>query len=188
MLQINQELINLIKGFEGLRLVAYDDKNPNKVLKPNDKILGTLTIGYGHTKGVFIGQVITESQAEKMLIEDLESYINTVLNVVKVPLNINMFNALVSLCYNIGQGAFKGSTLVKYLNNNDYVNASEQIKVWHSYNTLHARRYKEFELFNQDKFVLEMIIPAIEITKKKANYILPIVAIILLFLIPKFLR
>ncbi|MBL4860894.1 MAG: lysozyme, partial [Acinetobacter sp.] len=42
----------------------------------------------------------------------------------------NQFDALVSLAYNIGTGAFSGSTLVKKLNVHDIRGAADQFDVW----------------------------------------------------------
>ncbi|KQD16250.1 lysozyme [Acinetobacter baumannii] len=47
-----------------------------------------------------------------------------------MPLTQNQFDALVSLAYNIGSGAFKGSTLLKLLNKGDYKGAADQFLVW----------------------------------------------------------
>ena len=91
--------IALIKEFEGLRLKAY--KCPG----------GVWTIGYGHTAGVKPGMVITESQAEEFLKEDLLVFEKAVNNQ-NLSINQNQFDALVSLVYNIGIGNFKKSTLL----------------------------------------------------------------------------
>ena len=49
---------------------------------------------------------------------------------VNIPLNQNQFDALVSLAYNIGTGAFNKSTLVKKLNAGDILGAADQFDVW----------------------------------------------------------
>lgn len=83
--------INLIKKFEGCVLKAY--KCP----------AGVLTIGYGHTKGVFAGQVICEEEAEEMLKQDLPTYEDAVNKYMDIyNFNQNQFDALVSFAYNIG--------------------------------------------------------------------------------------
>ena len=61
---------------------------------------------------------------------DLKAFEQTVNNTVKVPLNQNQFDALVSLAYNIGSTAFKNSTLVKRLNEGNYKAAANQFNVW----------------------------------------------------------
>lgn len=61
---------------------------------------------------------------------DLKKFENTVNDVVKVPINQNQFDALLSLAYNIGSTAFKNSTLVKKLNAGDILGAADQFNVW----------------------------------------------------------
>lgn len=91
--------IELIKRFEGFRSSAY--------LCP----AGVLTIGYGHTKNVHLGDVCTEMQAEQYLSEDLEMAENE-LNKMQ-GLNQNQFDALVSFNFNVGVRNFQKSTLRK---------------------------------------------------------------------------
>jgi lysozyme len=61
---------------------------------------------------------------------DLKIFERAVNGAVKVPLTQNQFDALVSLSYNIGVGAFKKSTLLKKLNSGDYKGAANQFDVW----------------------------------------------------------
>jgi len=110
--------INLIKEFEGLRLEAYRCS------------AGVLTIGYGTTAGVKPGQAITAAKAEELLAADLRKFEDTVNTAVAVPLTQGMYDALVSLTYNIGSGAFRASTLLRKLNAKDYAGAAEQFPRW----------------------------------------------------------
>ena len=89
---------NLIKEAEGLRLEAY--------LCP----AGVPTIGWGHTKGVKIGQHITLAEAEDLLVEDIAP-IERLLNGMKINFRQEQFDALVSWIFNLGEGKFKGSTM-----------------------------------------------------------------------------
>ena len=91
--------INLIKHFEGCVLTAY--KCP----------AGVWTIGYGHTKDVQPGDEWSESHANHMLEVELEEYENYVNTAVKVPLQQNQFDALVSWTYNLGGGNLNASTI-----------------------------------------------------------------------------
>jgi lysozyme len=52
---------------------------------------------------------------------------------VTVPLFQYEFAAFVSLAYNIGVGAFCGSTLVKKLNAEDYAGACAEISKWNKF-------------------------------------------------------
>lgn len=96
---------------------------------------GILTIGVGHTSAtveprVTAGLTITTRQASEILSRDLEIFVAAVNASVKVPLNQNEFDALVSLTFNIGAGAFKGSTLLRKLNAGDRKGAADQFLVW----------------------------------------------------------
>ncbi len=142
-MKISQEGIELIKRWEGLKLQAYLDGG------------GVATIGYGHTKNVKQGDIITPMQAEAFLKKDLGWAEETIHDVVKVPLTQYQYDALVSLCFNIGAYAFTKSTLVKFLNKMEYDNAATQFVRW-SYDNgkmiqgLKNRRLDETQLFLGD--------------------------------------
>ncbi len=111
--------IGLIKQFEGLELEAYQD------------IAGIWTIGYGHTGAdVVEGMKISERDAEELLRRDLKPREQAVDNAVKVALNQNEFDALVSFVYNVGAAAFRGSTALKRLNRGDRIGAAEALTWW----------------------------------------------------------
>jgi lysozyme len=76
------------------------------------------------------GDSITTAQAEAMLIRDMKQYEDAVSSAVKVPLNQGQFDALASLCYNIGIGAFRRSTLVRRLNAGAYADVPAQLMRW----------------------------------------------------------
>lgn len=101
---MTQEGIELIKSFEGLRLKAY--KCP----------AGVWTIGYGHTKGVKEGDVITEQEAEDMLKKDVVGFEINVRGAVIPNLNDHQYDALTSFAYNVGLGNFRKSTLLRLIN------------------------------------------------------------------------
>ena len=122
-MSISSKGIDLICEFEGEQLIAYDDG------------VGVWTIGFGTIKypnGVRVkkGDTCTLDQAKEYMRHDLIEFEHTVNSSVKVPLNQNQFDALVSLAYNIGSNAFKSSTLVKKLNTGDYQGAADQFNVW----------------------------------------------------------
>lgn len=119
----SQTGINLIKGFEGKRLAAYDDG------------VGVWTIGYGTIKypnGVRVkkGDTCTDTQAESYLKNDLVKFESAINRLVKVPLNQNQFDALSSFTYNLGETNLSKSTLLKKLNAKDYAGAADQFLVW----------------------------------------------------------
>jgi lysozyme len=88
------------------------------------------TIGWGHTKGVKMGDVITPAQAQILFNEDTAWAVAAVNKNVKVGLTQNQFDALVSFVFNVGTGNFKSSTLLRKLNIGKYEEASEQFLRW----------------------------------------------------------
>ena len=139
-MQTSQKGIDLIKQFEGCRLLAY--KCP----------AGVWTIGYGHTYGVKSGQKISQKQAEEFLKEDLKSFEAAVSKYVKVNLTQSQFDALVSFSFNVGSEALRTSTLLKLLNQGKYEEAAEQFDRWvfasfKKLDGLVRRRKAEKELF-----------------------------------------
>jgi lysozyme len=105
-MRTSQRGIDLIKEFEGYSERVYMCAG------------GKYTIGYGHTRGVEVGDTCTREQAEKYLREDLRDAEETVLALITVPLSQNQFDALVSLVYNIGSGNFYDSTIRRVINLN----------------------------------------------------------------------
>jgi GH24 family phage-related lysozyme (muramidase) len=85
----------MVKQFEGLVLTAYNDGT------------GTLTIGYGHTAGVYPGQVITPTTAEAYLEQDLGRAEGIVATLAPPGLTDNQFSALVDFTFNLGPGALQ---------------------------------------------------------------------------------
>jgi len=112
------DLFDMVRHFEGLYLTAY--RCP----------AGVPTIGHGHTKGVRLGDVISETKAEEFLRADLAEARAVVDRLVAVPLAPNQRDALASFVFNLGQGQFAGSTLLKTLNRGDVAGAAEQFGRW----------------------------------------------------------
>ena len=76
-----------------------------------------MTIGYGHTGlDVYIGQVITEPEAEAILRADLNKFEDDVNELITVTLTQHEFDAIVSFAFNIGTGALKDSTFRRRIN------------------------------------------------------------------------
>jgi len=144
----------------------YDDYNGAEV-KEGDDWRGYLTIGYGHLltkselnlekieingKYLEYWNGLTEQQAIQLLDEDVDSAENEV-NKVDVLLEQNQFDALVSFTFNVGNGAFRGSTLLKRLNKGLYEEIPNQLKRWNKSGGrinpgLINRRQHEADLWN----------------------------------------
>ena len=113
--------LDLTKGFESCRLVAYQDIN----------VKGIWTIGWGHTgPEVVEGLVWNQNQADSQLVMDLcraEKMVNTCDT---VPLTRGQFDALVDFAFNLGCNAEKGSTLLKLINQGDFAHAANEFEKW----------------------------------------------------------
>ena len=130
----------LIRQFEGLRLAAYKCS------------AGISTIGWGTTKGVKMGDTITRDEADRLLLEDAQRFADHVKALVKVPLNQNQTDALVSFVYNIGPAAFGKSTMLKLINQGLLEDAANQFVRWNRAGDqvlagLTRRRMAERDLF-----------------------------------------
>lgn len=117
-MNISQEGIDLIKSFEGLKLEAYKCQ------------AGIWTIGYGHTKNVKDKDIISNSQADCFLVQDLYFIEQSINQLVKVELNQNQYDALCSFVFNVGVLAFNQSTLLAKLNMGNYIGASNEFERW----------------------------------------------------------
>lgn len=107
-----------IAAFEGSRQVAYRDP------------VGIPTICSGHTKGVRIGQVKTESECQVLLREDVSEAGRYVGKCTSAPVTQAQYDALVSLAFNIGGPAYCKSTLVRKLNAGDCRGAAKEFPRW----------------------------------------------------------
>ena len=116
---INQAGLNLIESFEGLRLAAYQD------------VAGIWTIGYGHIRGVRPGMTITKEQAILFLQQDLSDAETSVDSLTaSVPTTNNQYAAMVSLCFNIGTGNFRTSSVLRFHLARDYTSAADKFLLW----------------------------------------------------------
>lgn len=132
---------NLIKGFESLRLTAYQDQK------------GIWTCGWGHTGAdVVAGTTCTPEQAEQWFLEDTQAAVNGVDTSITTNVNQNQFDALVSFTFNVGVGAEAHSTMVKLINARNFTGAAAEFPKWDHVNGvpnagLLRRRQAEQQLF-----------------------------------------
>lgn len=145
-MKISEKGLAMIESFEGC------------LLKASNKLDGVWTIGYGQTgryygKRVRRGMTTTKAEAHAWLRDhSIKTYEDAVTQAVKVPLNQNQFDALVSFAYNVGVGALKQSTALRKLNAGDYAGAADALTMWTKCNGkvlagLVRRRKEERALF-----------------------------------------
>ena len=117
-MKTSQEGIDLIKRFEGCKLEAY--------LCPAN----VWTVGYGHTgPDVIKGLKISQGTAEVLLRQDLAKFEAAVTKYAG-PAFQNQFDAMVSLCYNIGQGNFSKSSVARLHKHGQFNGASAAFLLW----------------------------------------------------------
>ena len=154
-MEISEHGKEKIKEWEGSRARPYRDAG------------GKLTIGVGHlltpselASGniVIRGQAVpytaglSDPQILDLLGQDLAGAVQAVNAGVEVGLNQNQFDTLVSFCFNVGNSAFKNSTLLKLLNQGAFSEVPAQLRRWVRCNgevvqALVSRREQELELW-----------------------------------------
>ena len=164
-LKVNQAGLDIIKSYESLH-----DGNLKVIgLQPKLCPAGVWTEGYGRAMrgkdGKFLTKanttqeqaeklatIHTKEEAEKILLKDTQEFSEKIRKYFKVEIENNMFSALVSFAYNVGAVALQKSTLLKKLNNKDFLGASEEFKKWNKAGGkvmlgLTRRRESEKQLF-----------------------------------------
>ena len=132
-MQMSQHGLSLLEQWEGFKLQVYRDS------------AGLPTIGVGHlltrselTSGkIIINGVpvkysggLTQQQVNDLLAQDVSPAEQAVNESVKVALNQNQFDALCSFTFNVGIAAFRGSTLLRLLNQGQYDQVPAQLLRW----------------------------------------------------------
>lgn len=117
--QYSEAGLALTKSFEGLRLEAYQDSG------------GVWTIGYGHTgPDVVAGKTITQAEAEALLRLDVAASVRCVNRALEAPVEQHQFDALVDFCFNAGRGNFLRSSLLEYVNQENFPAVTHQFSLW----------------------------------------------------------
>jgi lysozyme len=116
--QVSRAAIDLVKRFEGYR---------RKAARLPD---GRWTIGYGHTLSAREGAEVSESDAEALLIYDLRAVAGQVEGLVYAPLTQNQFDALCAFAFSVGAEAFRGSEVLKRVNEGAAIQASFALELW----------------------------------------------------------
>lgn len=121
-LDISEDGLRMLQGFEGTVLHQYVDQ------------AGVSTVCTGHVvrpdDASWIADGVTREECAEVLRKDVARYVRCVNQYVTVAVTQDQFDALTSLCFNIGETAFRTSTLVRVLNSGDYVGAAMHFVDW----------------------------------------------------------
>lgn len=121
--------IDFIKSWESLKLTAY-------TATADEARRGIWTIGYGSTywpDGTPVKQgdkLADEAEAEHLFSITLDDFELCVCGELVWPIEQHRFDAMVSLAYNIGISAFRGSTIAKLLKAGEHEAIANQFPRW----------------------------------------------------------
>jgi lysozyme len=140
-MQISKEGLELLKEREGVRNHAYQDSK------------GIWTIGVGHTgPEVKEGLVWTDAEVDEALEKDVGWAEKAINDQVSTPLTQSQFDALVSLVFNIGVGAFRRSTVLRWLKVGNFEGAAQAILMWNKPREILPRRRGEYQQFKYGRY------------------------------------
>lgn len=162
-MRISHEGINMLTMLEANVLYPYDDKDKNR--KPIKSWCKGATIGIGHLIckaewGKYKNGIST-IQSEILLTQDLKRFEKAINETIKLELNQQQFDALCMLTFNIGVAGFKGSSVVKMINDpkakTSYRTLEDAWKAWnksdgHVVIGLINRRKKEWTLYGHGAY------------------------------------
>jgi lysozyme len=148
--------LELLKQWEGFKNTVYKDSagldtiGVGHLITSSEKSSGTITI---NGVAVQYANGLTDQQVLDLLSQDVQPAEQAVNNGVKVALDQNQFDALVSFTFNVGVGAFTSSTLLKVLNQSQYDGVPDQLRRWNKaggqvVQGLVNRRENEVKLWN----------------------------------------
>lgn len=119
-------------GNKGMSILKYYEQGPNGsfAATPYNDGVGVMTIGWGHAilKGEHFEE-IDEYEAEDILRTDVARF-EAAVNSIGVALTQDQFDALLCLAYNIGTGAFLGSSVVRSLKSGNFPKAAAHFEDW----------------------------------------------------------
>ena len=107
-----------IVGYEGMRHVAYTDP------------VGVVTVCAGHTATANLGQVKTDDECYYLLKQDTLDAEAAIKRLVKQPLTQGQYDALTSFVFNVGEGNFAKSTMLRRINEGQCFAAAKEFTRW----------------------------------------------------------
>lgn len=110
--------VSLVTAWEGYKPMVYADP------------IGRAAVCWGHDNpGLVRGAIYTRERCEELLEADLLKHAQA-LSCIKTPMTDGQKAAFVSFAYNVGVGAFCGSTLARLANAGDMAGACAQLSRW----------------------------------------------------------
>ena len=123
-------LLRKLMELEGLSLEAYRDA------------AGVVTIGYGHTKDVEMGDKISPWWAKELLVNDIRE-VEEQVRALGVARTEAQLDALVSFAFNLGIGRLRNSTLLRFIR--EQRNMREIKREWNRWVFAGGQRLKGLE-------------------------------------------
>lgn len=120
----------LVASAAGLFALAGFESGGTPRLQAYDDGIGVQTICHGHTKGVTRGLRASPGQCEQWLREDVGTAGQAIALRVQVPITQQQYDALVSFVFNIGEGNFSRSTLLRKINAGECRAAGREFLRW----------------------------------------------------------
>lgn len=149
------ELMHQFEGFAKLRKDGRVEAYPDPGTGGEPWTIGWGTTGEDPFNGGRIkkGTIWTREQADERFRQHLAKFESAVNKLVKVSINQNQFDALVSFTYNVGIGSLTNSTLLRVINRGNFSQAEAQFLRWNRAGGkvmagLTRRRQAEADLFN----------------------------------------
>lgn len=136
-MNISDAGLAMICEFEGYH-TALPDGGCTAYLCP----AGVVTIGFGCTEGVKMGDVWSREQAEEALRRELATHEAAVNRLVTVDITRGQRDALISFSYNLGVGTLQNSTLLKKLNAGDPAGACDEFAKFNKAKVLNKKTGK----------------------------------------------
>lgn len=121
-----------IGGVEGCVLRVYDDARPRYVLQRGDRVIGTLTAGYGHTgPDLYIGMTVTQAMADAWRAANADDAARIVcrklVQAALDRLSQHQYGCMIDFAFNLGAA---GTQIWIDLNKGDLKGARDQIPLF----------------------------------------------------------
>lgn len=123
MQRASQNAVDLNDHYEGMKLSAY-------LCAADVVTIGVGTTHYENGEPVQLGDTITRARAAELHLNTLAKFEAVVRDALDVSVDQNQFDALVVLAYNIGAKAFRGSTVLRRVNEGRFEDAAAAFTMW----------------------------------------------------------